>query len=238
MITRPYWHGHIRLSLVSLPVRLYLAIESKSDVTLRNIHKPTGARIHYQNIAHDIGPVSKEEIVKGYEHEKGQYVLLEPQEDDIDPIYFERPYYVVPDGTIAEEAFIVIREALRSTERFGIGQIVLGGREHLGALRAYENGMVLETIHYASELRRAQDYFGNLRERDVNADKLAMATELIARKSTPFDTTLYQDNYRLALEELIRSKLESRAPNAPQEPPAPGNVVNLMDALKRSLEAA
>lgn len=255
MAPRAYWSGNVRISLVTLPVRLYTATESTNQLTLHKIHRPTGERVRYQNVVPDHGPVENEDIVKGYEYEKGRYITLEPEEienlrielkktmeiiqfvetHEIDPIYFERPYFTVPDGELAEEGFLVIRDALRQTRKIGLGQVVLGGRERIVALRPCGRGMMLETLRYADEVRDADRYFDEIEQIDVDEDQVSLAKELIERKIAPFDPSKFRDHYRTALKELIKAKVEEREPPEAEEREYAENVVDLMDALKRSV---
>ena len=258
MAARAYWSGHLRLSLVSLPVRLYTATNSSHKLNLHQVHKKSGERVRYQYTVPEVGPVERDEIVKGYEYEKGRFVLIEPEEidqikieskktleivqfvdlGDIDPMYYEKPYFLVPDGALADEAFIVIRNALRETKKVALGQIVLSGKEHITAIRPCGRGMLLETLRYADEVRKADVYFDDIKEVDVNEDQLDLAKELIRRKAGPFDPSKFQDHYQAALHELVRAKIENREPEPVEEPKRGANVINLMDALKRSLGEA
>lgn len=259
MAPRAYWTGHLRLSLVSVPVRLYTATSSSHKLALHQVHKPTGERVRYQYTVPGHGPVERDEIVKGYEYEKGRFVLLEPDEiedlkieskktveivqfvdaHDIDPIYYEKPYFVVPDGDLADEAFIVIRNALRETKKIGIGQVVISGRENIAAIRPCGRGLILETLRYEDEVRDADKYFDDVEEVDVDEDQLDLAKELINRKSSAFDPSKFEDHYQEALKELVKAKVELRPAESAGDgkQPRSGNVVNLMDALKKSLQS-
>lgn len=259
MAPRAYWTGHLRLSLVSVPVRLYTATSSSHKLALHQVHKPTGERVRYQYTVPGHGPVERDEIVKGYEYEKGRFVLLETDEiedlkieskktveivqfvdsHEIDPIYYEKPYFVVPDGDLADEAFIVIRNALKETKKIGIGQVVISGKEHIASIRPCGRGLILETLRYEDEVRDADKYFDDVEEVDVDADQLDLAKELINRKSSPFDPSKFEDHYQEALKELVKAKIEHRPAESAGDGKQPrgGNVVNLMDALKKSLES-
>lgn len=258
MAPRAYWTGHLRLSLVSVPVRLYTATSSSHKLALHQVHKPTGERVRYQYTVPGHGPVERDEIVKGYEYEKGRFVLLETDEiedlkveskktveivqfvdsHEIDPIYYEKPYFVVPDGDLADEAFIVIRNALKDTKKIGIGQVVISGKEHIASIRPCGRGLILETLRYEDEVRDADKYFDDVEEVDVDPDQLDLAKELIKRKSSPFDPSKFEDHYQGALKELVKAKIEHRPADSTVggKPPRGGNVVNLMDALKKSLQ--
>ncbi len=257
MAPRAYWRGHVRLALVTFPVRLYAAVTSTNKISLNMIHEPTGRRIHYQTVAEDVGPVDRSEIVKGYEVGKGRYVTLEDEELDalkleskhtidlvqfveareVDAIYYDRPYFVTPDGAIAEEAFTVIRDALREAGKVALGQVVLSGKERLVALKPCGPGLLLETLRYAEELREAEDYFSDIATKEGDPDQVEMARALIQAKTKPFDPDRFTDRYQEGLKDLIASKAKGEdLTEVPEDRGrGKGNVVNLMDALKASL---
>ncbi|HUF55386.1 MAG TPA: Ku protein [Thermohalobaculum sp.] len=257
-IGRPVWTGHIRLSLVSMPVKLYSAVESGSKLSFRQIHEPSGKPIRYEKVVPGIGPVDAGEIVKGYEIRKGEYVLLKPEEIDeirleskktmdlvqfvdvceIDPIYFDRPYFVAPDGDLAEDAFRVVRDALRKSKKVGLGQFTMRGREYVGALKPCDRGMVLETLRFEEDLRAADAYFSEIGTDKAEPELLSLAEELIERKSKPFDAAAFKDSYAEALEELVRNKARGKVAVTSvgkDEAKPKGEVVDLMAALKQSL---
>jgi DNA end-binding protein Ku len=259
MAARAYWQGQIRLALVSIPVEIYSAAKSGASISFHQIHEPSGKRIKYEKVAPGVGPVDPEEIVKGYEYEKGKYVLLEEDEIDavkleskktlelsrfvdqgeIDAIYYDKPYYVVPADDLAEEAFIVLREALRQSKKVGLGQLALRGREYIVSLKPCGRGMVLETLRYADEVNKAAAYFRDIDDAKPEPDLLDLATTLIDKKTAKFDAGEYHDRYIDALKELIQQKRKGKTIEAEEEPAAPSrgsNVVDLMAALKRSLE--
>ena len=177
MAARPYWQGQIRLALVSIPVAIFSASKSGAKISFNQIHEPSGKRISYEKVVPGIGPVDTDEIIKGYEVSKGQYVLLEDEEieavriesrktlelvqfvdaNEIDPLYFEKPYYVAPQDELAEEAFIVLRESLRKARKLALGQLSVRGSEKLVAIKPCGKGLLLETLRYADEVRRARD---------------------------------------------------------------------------------
>ena len=255
--SRPIWSGHIRLSLVSFAVKLYPATTSTSKLSFHQVHEPSGKRVRYEKVVPGIGPVDKDEIVKGYEVDKGNYVLLTQEEIDevkiearktldlvqfvdaceIDPIYFDRPYYVAPDDDLAEDAFRVLRDALRQTKKVGLGQLVMRGREYIGALKPCSRGMTLETLHFAEELRKSDPYFSEIGDAKPDKELLALAQELIERKTKPFKAEVFHDSYSDALKELVQKKAKGRkATVVVDEDEAPsGEVVDLMAALKQSL---
>jgi DNA end-binding protein Ku len=259
MAARAYWQGQIRLALVSIPVEIYSATKSGATVAFNQIHEPSGKRIKYEKVAPGIGPVDPEEIVKGFQYEKGKYVLISDEEiesvkleskktleltqfvdqSEIDMIYFEKPYYVVPADDLAEEAFVVLREALRRSKKVGLGQLALRGREYVVSLKPCGRGMVLETLRYADEVNKAASYFRDIGDPEVDEDLLDLATTLIDKKTAKFHPDEYHDRYVDALKELIERKRKGKTIEAEEETPAQSrgsNVVDLMAALKRSLE--
>ena len=260
MPQRPVWKGHIRIALVSIPVEIYNATRSASPVAFRQIHEPTGQPIHYEKVVNGVGPVSPDDIRRGFEYEKGRYVLLDDEEIEkvrldsrrtvelshfveagsIPVLYPERPYYVVPADELAEDAYIVLREALRRTNRAGLGQIVMRGRESLGALRACGRGMVFETLRYADEINKASGYFRDIPDVEPDAELLELAVALIDKRSGEFDAKAYRDRYVDALYELVERKRRSGGrlvePAREQAAPASADVTDLMAALKQSLQ--
>jgi DNA end-binding protein Ku len=261
MAARAYWQGQIRLALVSIPVEIYSATKSGASIAFNQIHEPTGKRIKYEKVAPGVGPVDPAEIKKGYEYEKGHYVLLEENEidavkleskktleltqfvdhDEIDVLYYEKPYYVVPADDLAEEAFVVLREALRRTKKVALGQLALRGREYIVSLKPCGRGLVLETLRYADEVNKAQSYFRDIPDVKPDEELLDLAETLIAKKTAPFQPDKFHDRYVDALHALIDRKLKAKGGKVAPEPEddAPkrgGNVVDLMAALKKSLE--
>jgi DNA end-binding protein Ku len=261
MAARAYWQGQIRLALVSIPVEVYAATKSGAAISFRQIHEPSGKPINYEKVVQGIGPVDRDEIVKGYEVSKGNYVLLEEDEieaakvesrrtldlvqfvdaGEIDVFYFEKPYYVVPADDLAEEAFIVLREALKAANKVGIGQISVRGREMLVSLKPCGKGIVLETLRYEDEVRKAQSYFKDIGNAKPDKELLELATTLIDKKTTPFDAGEFHDRYVDALKDLIAKKQKAKGKKVLEdvEEPEPasrgGNVIDLMAALKKSV---
>ncbi|MFN3946023.1 MAG: Ku protein [Allosphingosinicella sp.] len=258
MAARAYWRGQIRLALVSIPVEIFTATKSGASIAFNQIHEPTGKRVKYEKVVPGVGPVDNSEIVKGYQYEKGAYVLLEEDEleavkleskktleltqfvdsNEIDVLYFEKPYYVVPADDLAEEAYIVLREALRRTKKTAIGQLTLRGREHMVSLKPCGRGIVLETLRYADEVHKAQNYFREIADAKPDEELLDLAETLIEKKSAPFDPSKFHDRYVDALKDLIEQKRKGKTITAEDEPaPSRGsNVVDLMAALKKSIE--
>ena len=261
MAARAYWQGQIRLALVSIPVEIYPAVKLGAQISFRQIHEPSGKRVKYEKVVPGIGPIDTDEIVKGYEVEKGSYVLLEPDEIDavkleskktleltqfvdaheIDVLYYEKPYFVVPADDLAEEAFIVLREALRKTKKVGLGQLALRGREYVVSLKPCGRGLVLETLRYADEVRKAQGYFRDIPDDKPDDELLDLAESLIEKKTAPFDAGEFHDRYVDALTALIEKKRKAKGKKIIEEddseaPAGGSNVVDLMSALKKSLE--
>jgi DNA end-binding protein Ku len=257
MATRAYWSGRIRLALVSIPVEVVSATKTSSRIAFNQIHEPSGKRIRYEKVVPGIGPVDASEIVKGYEVEKGKYVLLSDEEiddvkleakrsidlvqfvdaDSIDQIYFEKPFYILPsdEDEDAAEAYIVLRDALKKTNKIGLGQIVVRGQGSIVAIKPLGKGLLLETLRYADEVKKADTIFEELPAKKVDADLVELAEELISKKSGEFQPEKFKDTYTVALRELIKAKQENRPPRDIEEAPPASNVINLMDALKRSV---
>ncbi|WP_404367108.1 Ku protein [Sphingomonas sp. MMS24-J45] len=263
MAARAYWQGQIRLALVSIPVEIYSATKSGAAVSFKQIHEPTGKPIHYDKVVTGVGPVDTDEIMKGFEYEKGSYVLLEQDEIDavkleskktleltqfvdaseIDVLYYEKPYFVVPADDLAEEAFIVLREALRRTKKVGLGQLAMRGREYVVSLKPCGRGMVLETLRYADEVNKAQGYFRDIPDDKPDDDLMDLAEALIEKKTAAFHPQDFHDRYVDALRDLIERKRKSKGgkiiEDKGDDAPAKGsNVVDLMAALKKSMGSA
>ena len=257
---RPVWTGQIRLALVALPVKLYSALDSKEKISFNQIHEPSKQRIRYEKVAPGVGAVSNDEIVKGYEYQKGRYVLFSDEEfdalkvdskktldmiqfapaDTIDPIYFDKPYYALPDGKLADEPYRVVREALKKTKTVGLGQITMRGRSYIAAVKPYEDGLTVETVHYAQELRAAKAFFDEIPSGKLDADLIDLAEELINRKKAKFDPNKFEDEYAIAIERLVKKKIERHGELVLEDQEEPSkdygdNVVSLVDALKKSL---
>ena len=260
MAARPYWKGQIRLALVSIPVEIYAATKSGATIAFNQIHEPSGKRIKYEKVVPGIGPVNLDEIVKGFEYSKGEYVLLDEEEiegvkleskktleltqfvdaQDIDMIYFEKPYYVVPADDLAEEAFIVLREALRRSRKVGLGQLGMRGREYVVSIKACGRGMVMETLRYADEVNKAASYFREIGDGDPDEELLDLATTLIDKKTGKFDASEFHDRYVDALHQLIDNKKKAKGKRVIEDveedaPSRGGNVIDLMAALKKSV---
>ena len=260
MPARAYWQGQIRLALVSIPVEIYSATKSGASVAFKQIHEPSGKPIHYEKVVTGVGPVDTDEIMKGYEVSKGEFVLLEQDEidavkleskktleltqfvdaDEIPVLYYEKPYFVVPADDLAEEGFIVLREALRRTKKVGLGQLAMRGREYVVSLKPCGRGMVLETLRYADEVNKAQSYFREIPDAKPDSELLDLAEALIDKKSGAFDPQEFHDRYVDALKDLIERKRKTKGKVIEEvdddTPAKSSNVVDLMAALKKSME--
>jgi DNA end-binding protein Ku len=273
-LARPYWSGHIQISLVSFGVKLFVATEAKGEIRFHQISRSTGERVRHQKVLASAleqapdeaaAPVEKDEIVKGYEYTKGQYVIIEPSEianlrvpskhtvevqqfvnlDEVPPEFLEKPYFVVPENDIQAEAFAVVRAALAKSKKAGLGKIAFGGREHILAITAApgdeqdqeSRGMMAYTMRYQEELRKPAEYFSDIKKVKVDEDSLELAETLIKKRSGKFDPSKFVDGYEIALKELVEAKIK-HAPIPKDEPVAPprGKVINLMDALRKSVQ--
>ena len=256
MAPRAFWTGNLRLSLVTIPVRLYPATSTERRIELHQIHEPSGKRIRYQKVAPGVGPVENEQITKGFEYEKGKYVLLDQKGIDelkleskqtielvrfvdssaIDPRYFEKPYYLLPDGDAAEEGYVIMQKALQQADKIGVGQLILRGQGNIVALKPCGRGLLLEILRHANEVKSADSFFEEVPQVKVDKEALDLAVELIERKSGAFEPEKFKDEYTEAVWELINAKLEHRAPAIVTAEPGTAKVINIMDALKKSVK--
>jgi DNA end-binding protein Ku len=267
-VARPYWSGRIQVSLVSFGVQLYVATETKNQISFHQISRSTGERIRHQKVLASavesdgevaVAAVAKDEIVKGYEHRKGEYILIEPSElenlkvpskhtidvsqfvtmDELRPEYVEKPYYVVPENDSQAEAFAVVRKALQKSGKVAIGKVSFAGRENIIAIRPAgdeaHGGMMAYTLRYSNELRNEQDYFRDLKAVEINEESLELAEALIAKKSTKLDLSKFVDGYEVAVKALIDAKVNNLPVPKDEVAEPRGKVVNLMDALRKSL---
>jgi DNA end-binding protein Ku len=253
-----YWRGFLRLQLVSINVDIYGATETGAEIHFNQIHKPSGKRVKYEKVVPGIGPIESSDIVKGYQVEPDVYVTMEPEEIEaikleskktidmvqfvdagqIDARYYERPYYIVPKDEVAAEGYLVIREALEKAGKVGLGQLTMQGREHLGVIAPIEKkGLLLNIIRYENELRKADKYFADLEAVKFDPELVNLASELIERNSGPFNPKRFKDTYAEELRKLVEKKAKGQKIEISRsEKPEPSNVVNLMDALKKSLK--
>ena len=225
-------------------------------LAFHQIDSKSGKRIRYKKVEPGIGPVNTDNIAKGFELAKGQYVLLMDKDFDavkiearrtieliqfvdhceIDPIFFDKPYYVLPDGDLAEEAYGILRDALRATNKMGLGQFVMRGREYVVALKPCGAGLMLETLRFADEVRPVAPLFSDMRDETPNAELLDLAKELIERKKSKFDPQKFHDHYTEALRKMIDAKAKHKKPIEDDvEPQSRNNVVDLVEALRRGV---
>lgn len=254
---RAYWKGYLRLSLVSIGVEVYNAVESQAEISFRQIHKPSGRRVNYEKVVVGVGKIDNADIVKGYEVDTDTYVTLEPEEIDalkldskktidlvqfvdtkqIDYRYFERPYFITPADPLAGEGYVVIRDALRQSGKVGLAQVTIGGREWLVAIAPMQDGLVMEMLRYAKELRDPSDFFNEVPAAKPSKEMVDLALQLIKQKATSFKPEAFEDHYQTALKALVQDKLKGRKIIAPHDDarPSGANVIDLMEALKKSL---
>jgi DNA end-binding protein Ku len=256
MAPRANWKGFLRLSLVTCPVALYPATSDAEKVSFNQINRKTGHRIKYAKIDADTGEeVASEDIIKGYKVDTDTYIEVTKDElddialesthtieidefvpkADIDSRYLIRPYYLVPDGKVGHDAFAVIRETVRSMNKVAIGRLVLTNREHIVALEPLGKGLMGTLLRYPYEVRSESEYFDDIQDVKVTKDMLDLAKHIVEKKSGSFEPDKFEDHYESALTDLINKKRSGIRPTAKATPKTGGNVINLMDALKRSL---
>ncbi|HEY6465477.1 MAG TPA: Ku protein [Candidatus Acidoferrales bacterium] len=257
MAPRAYWKGYLKLSLVSCPISLFPATSEREKVSFHQLHKQTGNRIKYKKVDAETGrEVAPDDIIKGYEVSKGDYIELEPEEldaialesrrvidieefvpkADIDELYLNNPYYIVPDGEVGQQAFAVIREALRKEGMVALGKVVFSSREHIIALEARDKGLMGVTLRYPYEVRNEKEYFDEIENEKVPKDMLELAAHIMDTKRGEFDPSKFEDRYEDALKELLKKKQKGERIEAPKEA-RPSNVVDLMEALRQSVSA-
>lgn len=255
MATRPTWQGYLRLSLVSCPVALYTATSRTGDVHFNMLHKETNNRIRMVPTDPETGPVERADIVKGFEIEKGRYVVITEEEiknvrlettrtidierfvdeAEIDRLYWNDPYFLAPDGDMAVEAFTVIREALSKSRKVALARVVMHQRERLLALEARDKGIVAYTLRTHREVREPKEVFGDIPAKKADAKMVAIAEKIIEQLEGPFDPSEFNDRYEDALRKLIKAKEKNHGRIAKVEEPREAEVIDLMDALRRSL---
>ncbi len=253
MAPRAYWKGYLKLSLVSCPIALYPAASSAERVSFNRINKKTGNRLKQQLVDSETGePVDKEDVGRGYEIAKGQYIQVEDEEienikiesthtididsfvprAEIDDRYLDSPYYIAPTDQVGQEAFSVIRDAIREKGMIALGRVVLTRREHVIMLEAFEKGLLGTTLRYAYEVREVAGYFEDIPDLKLPGEMKELASHIVKSKSSHFDPSSFQDHYENALVELLRSKQAGRVAEPVKGEPAPQRVINLMDALR------
>ena len=256
MAPRANWKGFLRLSLVTCPVALYPATSDTEKVSFNQINRKTGHRIKYAKVDADTGEeVASEDIMKGYKVDTDTYIEMSKEElddialesthtieidefvpkADIDTRYLIRPYYLVPDGKVGHDAFAVIRETVRSMNKVAIGRVVLTNREHIIALEPLGKGLMGTLLRYPYEVRSEKEYFDDIQDVKVTRDMLDLAKHIVEKKSGSFEPEKFEDHYKSALIDLINKKRSGIRTTAKAAPKTGGNVINLMDALKRSL---
>jgi DNA end-binding protein Ku len=254
---RPYWKGYLKLSLVSCPIALFPATSEREKISFHQLNKETGNRIRYKKVDADTGDeVDNADIVKGYELAKGEYIELDPEEieavaltskhvididefvprSEIDELYVRDPYYIVPDGEVGQQAFAVIREAIRKEGMVALGKVVFTSREHIIALEARGKGMVGLTLRYPYEVRKEDEYFDAVEDEKIPKDMLDLAIHIVETKIGHFKPAEFKDQYEDALKDLLRKKQKGEKIERPKER-EPSNVINLMDALRQSVKA-
>jgi DNA end-binding protein Ku len=253
---RAYWKGYLKLSLVSCPIALFPATSDREKISFHQLNKKTGHRVKYRKVDADTGDeVEAGDIIKGYEVGKGQYIELDPEEleavaieskrtieidqfvsrDEIDELYARDPYFIVPDGKVGAQAFAVIREAIRKEGMVALGRVVFTSREHIISLEARGNGLMGMTLRYPYEVRDENDYFSEVPDEKVPKEMLDLASHIVDTKRGKFQPEKFEDHYEQALKELLKKKQAGEMTERPREP-AKSNVVNLMEALRRSIE--
>jgi Ku protein len=256
MAPRAYWKGFLRLSLVSCPIQLFPATSEREKIRFHQINKETGNRIRYKKVDAETGDeVASDDIVKGYEASKGSYIELEPEEleavaldstrmidieqfvpkKEIDELYLNNPYYLVPDGEVGQQAFAVIREAIKEKGMVALGRVVFTSREHIIALEPRGKGMMGVTLRYPYEVRDEKEYFDDLPNERITKEMLDLAAHIVKTKQGHFKPEKFEDRYEEALKDLLKKKAHGEKIER-AEPKEPSNVVNLMDALRRSVK--
>ena len=258
MAARPTWQGHLKLSLVTCPVALYTATSSASHVSFHLINPETNNRIRMVATDPDTGPVERSELVKGYEVSKDEYVLFDDEdfdkvklestrtidigqfvdEDEIDRLYWDSPFYVVPEKGVGAEAFAVIRDAMKAAGKIAIGCLVLRNRERQIALEVRGKGLVAYTLRPHEEVRDAADFFDDIPTVKADKDMVDIATRIIAQKEAEFDPSEFRDRYDEALKEMIKAKQKGGKGLVEAPEPEDTNVIDLMAALRASLKGS
>src|SRR5207342_1917723 len=257
MAPRANWKGFLRLSLVTCPIALFPATSESEKISFNQINKKTGNRIRYLKVDADTGEeVANEDIIKGYKVDTDRYLEITKDElenialestrtieidefvprSEIDDLYLVRPYYIVPDGKVAHDAYAVIRETIRSLDKVALARVVLTNREHVIALEARDKGLMGMLLRYPYEVRDAAEYFDDIQDVKITKDMLDLAKHIVETKAGHFEPSKFEDQYEDALKELLKRKQEGKPIERPERP-KPTNVVNLMDALRQSVEA-
>ncbi|MGC1866141.1 MAG: Ku protein [Pseudolabrys sp.] len=258
MAPRAYWKGFLRLSLVSCPIQLFPATSEREKISFNQINKETGNRVRYRKVDEDTGEeVRPDEIVKGYQVDKGRYVEINDEEieaialestrtididefvprTEIDDLYLIRPYYIVPDGKVSQDAFAVIRNVIKQMNMVAIGRVVLTSREHVIALEARGKGLMGQLLRYPYEVRDESEYFDDIQDVKLSKDMMDLAQHIVKTKTGHFKPETFEDHYETALKELVEKKMKGIKIEPPRERGEPQKVINLMDALRRSVRS-
>jgi len=258
MAPRAYWKGFLRLSLVSCPIQLFPATSEREKISFNQINKETGNRVRYRKVDESTGEaVPADEIVKGYQVDKGRYVEINDEEieaialestrtieidefvprSEIDDLYLIRPYYIVPDGKVGQDAFAVIRNVIKQMNMVAIGRVVLTSREHVIALEARGKGLMGTLLRYPYEVRDESEYFDDIQDVKLSKDMMDLAQHIVKTKTGHFAPEKFEDHYETALKELVEKKMKGIKIEAPRERGEPTKVINLMDALRRSVRS-
>jgi len=256
MAPRAYWKGFLRLSLVSCPIQLFPATSEREKISFNQINKETGNRIRYRKIDEDTGEeVPSEDIIKGFEVAKGQYVEIDNDEletialestktididefvpkSEIDDLYNIRPYYIAPDGKVGQDAFVVIRDIIEKMNMVALGRVVLTSREHVIAMQPRGKGIMGTLLRYPYEVRDEKEYFDDIPNLKISKDMMDLAKHIVETKTGHFEPEKFEDHYEAALKELVQKKSKGIKIEGPKER-APAKVINLMDALRRSVK--
>ena len=255
MAPRASWKGYLKLSLVSCPVRLFTATTTGNRISFNMLHKDTHNRVQFRPHDPELGEVERADLVRGYEFEKDQYVIIDDEDieavqiessktitidqfidaSDVDPMHLDAPYYLAPDGPVAEETYRVIHHAMAKRGKAALARVVISGRERQVVLTVRDRGVVMTTLRAASEVRAHEEYFSDIGEAPLDASMIALAEQVIDQNGGAFDATAFEDAYQKALLEVVKAKLKGSRPVIAKSPER-GKVINLMDALKRSLE--
>jgi DNA end-binding protein Ku len=254
---RAYWKGYLKLSLVSCPVALFPASSEREKISFHQINKKTGNRIKYRKVDAETGDeVDSGDIIKGYQVGKGKYIEVEPEEleaiaieskrtieidqfvpkKEIDELYLDSPYYIVPDGEVGQQAFAVIREAIRKEGMVALARVVFTSREHVIALEPRGKGLLGVALRYPYEVRKEDEYFDDIEDEKIPKDMMDLASHIVETKSGHFKPDEFEDHYEDALKELLKKKQAGEKIEAPRQR-EPAKVISLMDALRRSVSA-
>ena len=257
MAPRAYWKGFLRLSLVSCPIQLFPATSEREKISFNQINSETGNRIRYRKVDEDTGEeVTQDQIVKGYQVDKGKYVEISDGEleavaldttrtieidkfvprSEIDDLFLIRPYYIAPDGKVGQDAFAVIRNIIRQMDMVALGRVVLTSREHVISLEARGKGLMGTLLRYPYEVRNENEYFDDIEDLKLGKDMMDLAAHIVKTKTGHFEPEEFEDHYETALKELIEKKMKGIKIEAPARG-EPSKVINLMDALRRSVKS-